>query len=262
MAHRSAVVPPGVVRSSARAAHRGRRGPGSGEPERIWRKASAVPPDLPIEPRSDRSSHLDLGGDRLDGVPDRALAETLWAGICELDGCAALWAGTLSAALHQRRANRLGSPRGIRRPRVRLLSARPFLRSGAAPRYVDLQLDRRISPSGGARARIARHDRVGGDPYGLLPGRGRTPHVLRPCDRRDRGARDHARPAGVSRSFARRARARGDPGACAGGGVLTSRVTHGSYRSGRRKGAQAIATRSAKASVRDTAPSVSRPIAP
>src|SRR5207253_9031676 len=130
VAHRSAVVPPGAVRGSTPPPHWGRRGPGSGQSERIWRKASAVPSDLPVHPRSHRSPHLDLGGDRLDGVPDRALAETIWSGIRQLDGRAALRAGTLSAALHQWRDNRLRSPRSGGSPGVCVLPADPLLRPG------------------------------------------------------------------------------------------------------------------------------------
>src|SRR2546423_6593660 len=106
VAHGSAVVPARSLRRAAALARRCRCRSGSEHPRRVRREPSAVPSELRGASRSDRGADLSLGGDRLDGVPDRALAEALWAGHGELDGGSTLRAGTLPAALPCRRPHR------------------------------------------------------------------------------------------------------------------------------------------------------------
>src|SRR6266550_3550023 len=80
LAHGPAVVPARSLRRAAALARRRRGGPGHERPRRVRREPSAIPSELRGASRSDRGADLSLGGDRLDGVPDRALAEALWAG--------------------------------------------------------------------------------------------------------------------------------------------------------------------------------------
>lgn len=131
--------------------------------------------------------------------------------------------GHFPLLLLERRPDRFRPAHGIRVPRIHLLPPGALRRSGAADPHVGFQLDWRLATARRASARVLRRGRLERDPDGLLSRRGRTSHVLRSRDRRDRRPRDHARQARVPRTVGSN-RAIGDRETRSSALALTPRV--------------------------------------